>query len=199
MIKFYILLLVFLIFPSLIMSGTDFLEKILTRIYMSADIYLFSYVIGDYKDLINFYDPLSYLLHPFSSIFGIRGYEYPLGAQILSTANLPVTGTGPNSHMTILNMIFFHDCTFCIILASFMYGIIALLTVWFAFYFLTVKYINSYFKILVFIILYTNQINLFLDIGMFEFNIIMIIIGFFIYLIFELLNKKYRRIDVRTN
>lgn len=194
-IKIYILMLFALFLPTFLMNGSGFINKIIHRIYMSGDIYLFAYVIGDYKKLINYYDPLMYILHPFFSMIGIRGYDFPLGAQILSTANLPVTGTGPNPHMTILNLVFFDDCVFCILLSSFIYGLIALLSVYLAFKILKTR-LDSYFKVMVFIVLYTNQINLFIDIGMFEFNIIILLVGFFIYLQLEMLKKKYWRKSV---
>lgn len=181
----YIMIICFLsiIIPTQIMYG-DALNIILNRVMMSGDIYLFSFVLGDYRELIGFYDPLKYFLHPFSSLFGIRGYDYPLGAQILSTAGIPVTGVGPQDHMTILALTFFPDSYLAIFIFTIYICLIIVFFMIINFYIFSLKKIHITLRSIIFTLIYIQIINIFVGINAFSFNIILIALAIVIYFLF---------------
>jgi hypothetical protein len=177
------IILIAVIVPTQIMYGNA-LEVIIDRIMMSGDIYLFSFVIGDYRELIGFYDTLKYFLHPFSSLFGIRGYDFPLGAQILSTANIPVTGVGPQDHMSILALTFFPDSYLAIFIFTIYICLIIFLFMILNFYIFSLTKIHITLRSVIFILIYTQIINIFVGINAFSFNIILIVLSILTYFLF---------------
>lgn len=179
-----------IILPTQIMYGNA-LDTILDRVMMSGDIYLFSFVLGDYKELIGYYDPLKYFLHPFSSLLGIRGYEFPLGAQILSTAGIPVTGVGPQDHMTILALTFFPDSYLAIFIFTLYVCLIISFFMIINFYIFSLTKIHITLRSIVFMLIYTQIINIFVGINAFSFNIILIILAIGIYFLFLLINNIF--------
>ena len=190
--EYFILLII--IFTCLVILPTQFmygnaLEMILNRVFLSADIYLWSFVVGDYKPFIDYYDPISYVLHPFSSLIGIRGYEYGFGAQILETANLVVDGTGPNDQMPMLGMIFYNDCLLCISVFTIIFSLIMMFTIVFVFYLFRKTNIDLSLRVLVFSLLYYSSINIFIGVNAFSFNIVILLLGFVVYFIFYIFKK----------
>lgn len=177
-----------LFIPVYFMYGNP-IEKILIRIFWSADIYIWSFKLGDYKQFIDYYDPISYILHPYSSLFGIRGYEYNFGAQILESANLKVSGMGPQDHMPMLGLIFFNDCLLCIIVFTFIFSFLMLFTIVFVFYFFSKTNINLSFRVMIFSLLYTTSFNMFLSINIYSFSIVISLLGLSIYSIFYILKN----------
>ncbi len=178
------------ILPTQIMYGNA-LDIILDRVMMSGDIYLFSFVLGDYKELIGYYDPLKYFLHPFSSLFGIRGYEFPLGAQILSTAGIPVTGVGPQDHMTILALTFFPDSYFAVFIFTLYVCLIISFFMIINFYIFSLTKIHITLRSIIFILIYTQIINIFVGINAFSFNIILIALAVGIYFLFLIIKSIF--------
>ena len=156
---------------------------------MGIDIYLWSFVVGDYKPFIDYYDPISYVLHPFSSLIGIRGYEYGFGGQILETANLAVDGTGPNDQMPMLGMIFYNDCLLCISVFIIIFSLIMMFTIVFVFYLFSKTNIDLSLRVLVFSLLYYSSINIFIGVNAFSFNIVILLLGFVVYFIFYIFKK----------
>lgn len=183
------LLFILVVLPTQIMYGNA-MDVILDRIMMSGDIYLFSFVLGDYTELINFYEPVAYLIHPFSSIFGIRGYDFPLGAQILETANIPVTGVGPQDHMTILALTFFPKSTLSVITFTLMVCFLIIFFMKLNFYILSLKKIHLVLRSIIFVLIYTQIINIFVGINAFSFNVILSIVAICMY-VFTLLMKDF--------
>ena len=80
----FIILFLVIVLPTQLMYGNA-LNEILFRVAMSGDVYLLSFVGGDYTKLTGLYDPFLYIIHPLSSLIGIRGYDFPFGAQLLAT------------------------------------------------------------------------------------------------------------------
>lgn len=188
--KYFILLII--IFICLVILPTQFmygnaLEMILNRVFLSADIYLWSFVVGDYKPFIDYYDPISYILHPFSSLIGIRGYEYGFGAQILETANLIVDGTGPNDQMPMLGLIFYNDCLLCIAIFTIIFSSLMMFTIIFVFYLFSRIHISLSLRVLVFSFLYYSSISIFIGVNAFSFNIVITLLGVSVYFIFYIL------------
>lgn len=182
LVSFFILMI-----PTYLMYEQNAFEMILNRVFQSADIYLWSFEIGDYTKFINYYDPISYLLHPFSSIFGVRGYDYGFGAQILETAGLVVNGTGPNDQMPMLGLIFYDDCFLCIILFMLFFSFIMMSSFLFIYYFFSKMRISLTLRTVIFSLLFSSSIYIFIGVNAFSFNIIISIIAIIIYFIFDFL------------
>jgi len=188
----YLLVAIFIIFlsvfiPTQIMYGNA-LDILIDRVFMSGDIYIYSFVLGDYKDLIGYYEPLSYFTHPYSSLFGVRGYDFPLGSKILETANIGVSGAGPQDHMTILAITLFSDSYIEMLLFTLFICFIIIFFMKFSFYIFSLTKFCLSIRIIVFILLYIQIINIFVGINAFSFNIILIILSICIYLFFVFLN-----------
>jgi hypothetical protein len=177
-----------LILPTYFMYGNA-LEMIINRVFLAADIYLWSFVVGDYKPFIDFYDPLKYILHPFSSLIGIRGYEYGFGAQILETANLIVDGTGPNDQMPMLGLIFYNDSLLSISVFTIIFSSLMMFTIIFIFYFFTKIEISLSLRVLIFSLLYSSSIYIFIGVNAFSFNIVIALLGMIVYFIFYILKN----------
>ena len=182
MFKYYFYVLFLLFLPTFFLYGEGAIQKVLHRILMSADIYHYSFIIGDYKALFGFYDPLSYILHPFSALIGFRGYDYPLGAQILSTAGLNVAGVGPNPQLPILALVLFED-ELRVILFSIATAFSMFLCVLFASFVLNFTKVHLFMRVMFFMTIYTSIYTIFLDIGLFQFNIIVLIFCITVYFI----------------
>lgn len=82
-----------------------------SRLWLSGDVYILAYQQGalgmiraDYQ--VSF---LSYMLHPITSLFGIRGYEKPLGAMLASEVSRDNVFTGPNPQLPVVLDYFFPD------------------------------------------------------------------------------------------
>jgi len=172
--------LLVLFLPTYFMYDHAF-EMILNRVYMAADIYLWSFQIGDYTQLSGYYDPLSYVFHQFTSLVGVRGYDFPMGAQILSTANLTVTGSGPNDQMPMLGLLFYGDDIFSVILFTLFFAFLTMVSVIFTFYFFSLTKINLAFRVLVFTLIYPSAVFIFIGVGAYSFNIILAVLGLIIY------------------
>lgn len=188
-----------LILPTYFMYSNP-IEKILIRIFWSADIYVWSFKLGDYKQFIDYYDPISYILHPYSSLIGIRGYEYNFGSQILESANLVVNGMGPQDHMPMLGLIFFNDCILCIVVFTVIFSSIILFTIVFVFYFFSKTNINLSFRVMIFSLFYTNSFNMFLSVNIYSFSVVIALLGLGVYIVLYILrNIKTIYIDKKEN
>lgn len=182
-----------LVLPTFLYYGDGAILILLHRIIMSGDIYQLSFVTGDYSMLQGYYDPFRYLLHPFSAIVGIRGYDYPLGAEILSTARIPVSGTGPNPQLPILSLVLFNSISSIFAFVVFT-AFLLIFFVWFAAYFLNSRKFHLFFRIYVFMTIYTSTTAIFLDFGFFQFQVIGMVIAFCAYLaVLCLRNTRYLR------
>ena len=197
--KYIILISFVLIFLPTYVMYDNAIEMLINRIVLAADIYIWSFIIGDYKELIGFYDPLMYFLHPFSSLIGIRGYEFPLGAQIISTANLEPDGTGPQDHMLIMGIVFFSDCIPCIILFTVFFAFLTMLSFIFIFYFFSLTRVPLSIRVLVFTLLYARSIGIFVGINAYSFNIIISIMGVVVYFFFDFLRNTSSNRRLKSN
>jgi len=90
-------------------SMTDLVVLTANRFWMYGDVYIYAYKLdalalirGEYK--VSF---LSYMLHPITSLVGIRGYEKPLGSMIMSQVLQADVLGGPNPQLPVLFDFFF--------------------------------------------------------------------------------------------
>ncbi len=90
-------------------SSADASGLIANRFWMYGDVYVYAYKLDalsmirdDYK--VNFF---SYMLHPITSLVGVRAYDKPLGAMLMSEVQRRDVLTGPNPQMPVLLDFFF--------------------------------------------------------------------------------------------
>lgn len=185
----FCLFVLVLLVPTWWMYGDSFIEKIVFRISMSGDVYLLAFISGDYTQLTEVYNPVAYLFHPFTSLIGIRGYEYPFGAELIGTAGYPVTGTGPNPHLPLLALTFWPNCFFCTSIFAIMMTVLFLMTVFIAFSMYNFLKLPLFFRVFLFSILLSAAFDLFFDIGAYQFKIILCFIGLIIYVLINFLKQ----------
>lgn len=182
----YIICAGLIIIPTQLMYGNA-LTEIAFRIARSGDVYLYSFVIGDYKQLYGYYDPLSYILHPFSSLLGVRGYDYPFGAQILDSVGLEVTGVGPQDHMTMLSLVFFQDRIVPIFIFTCFFAALIVFSIVFAYRFYRKSTSYLCFRVFIFTAFYSQAINIFVGVNAFSFYVVIsfgaLVIYYFLFLL----------------
>ncbi|UOD35676.1 oligosaccharide repeat unit polymerase [Deferribacteraceae bacterium V6Fe1] len=168
---------------------------VVDRIVSAGDIYYYAFISGDYTKLFGQYNLLYYILHPFTSIIGIRGYEWPIGALIKSTAGLEVNGTGPNPHLPILVLVLMNGNYFLSLLFSFLVGCFVCISRVFALSFISMKKYPPYWRIAFFSVFFSSVSSLYVDIGSFQFYLIGTFVITLIFSIFYefILGLKYKR------
>jgi len=90
-------------------SSGDAIGLIANRFWLYGDVYVYAYKLdalamirGDYK--VPFF---AYMLHPITSLVGVRAYEKPLGAMLMSQVEQRDVLTGPNPQLPVLLDFFF--------------------------------------------------------------------------------------------
>lgn len=105
-------------------SSGDLLLLILGRLWLAGDVYIYAYqrdaltmVRADYH--VSFF---AYMLHPITSVFGVRGYEKPLGSMLASEVLRSSVLVGPNPHLPVLLDYFFPNQWGVMVLVSVIIG-----------------------------------------------------------------------------
>jgi hypothetical protein len=178
-------LMFFLFFPTWLMYGEGFIQKIIHRIRMSGDVYSFSFISGNYRLLLDYYDPTSYFLHPLTAIFGFRGYDFPFGAVLMSTAGLEISGMGPNSHLPMLNLLFFDGSLFESLPWLALFILLSCLYLYFGIYALARLNFSLTANISIMLLSYSNFMTVLFDPGVFAFSLIYTMLTVSIYLFFR--------------
>lgn len=167
-------------------------EKIMTRILLSGDVYLLSYVTADYRRLFNRYEAIPYLLHPFLRLIGLQGYEYPIGCALFEL----LTGSsayGPNPHITIVSLVLTNGKLLLSALFCFCAGALVALIKYFSIWILSHDNLAPIWRLILFFGFFPCG-TLFLDIGLFEQKIITVAcVGGLLVLVYEVIGGKYRK------
>jgi hypothetical protein len=203
-IKFYIrrLYLVFIFIASAVIvkifwgaTTQEALMGIIDRILASGDIFYFSFVIGDYTKLFGEYNLIYYIFHPFTSLIGMKGYEFPVGSLILSTAGREIVGTGPNPHLPILSLILTNGVYSYSLFFSFLLGCLVCFSKIVAINFIANRKIPPYWRIAFFSVFFDSVSSLYIDIGYFEFVLIGTFVVTVIFSVFYefILGLRYKR------
>ena len=109
-------------------SAGDIVYLLAYRLWMSGDTYVYAYQWEGLSSLRGNYDVnfLSYMLHPLSSLVGIRAYEKPLGSMLASEVTGQDVLTGPNPQLPVLLDYFFSDALVTTFLIAFMIGFLVI-------------------------------------------------------------------------
>jgi hypothetical protein len=178
-------LMFFLFLPTWFMYGEGFIYKVINRIRMSGDVYHHSFINGNYRLLLGYYDPASYFLHPFTAIFGFRGYDYPFGAVLMSTVGRGITGMGPNSHLPMLNLLFFDGSLFESLPWLTLFILLSCLYLYLGIYAMAKLNFSMTTNISIMILSYSSFMTVLNDPGVFSFSLIYTILIISIYLFFR--------------
>jgi hypothetical protein len=103
----------------------DAVTSLLNRLFASGDIFYYSFIYNDYHDLFGQYNFWSYVFHPITSLIGIRGYEWPIGALLFAQPGIEIQGFGPNPQLPMTALIllqgnFWLSALFCAVMAVLM-------------------------------------------------------------------------------
>lgn len=92
-------------------SAGDLVHLLINRVWMSGETYIYAYQRSGMAALRGSYDVsfFAYLLHPLTSLVGIRGYDMPLGAALFSEVVGGDVVGGPNPILPVLLDYFFPD------------------------------------------------------------------------------------------
>lgn len=172
--NFYFLILsIFSIFIlQIVWAGSSNIYGPLIRFLAAGDVYEYAFVGGDYRDLLEFYNPVRYLLHPFTSVIGIRGYEYPLGSMLVGTTGLPIGATGPNSQLLLLNLVLFNKNLILVFISTFFVGVSISFMMNLGFFSLFYNKKNIFYKSTSFFVFFVVPINIYFDIGLFQMHLV---------------------------
>ncbi len=90
-------------------SAFDVLLVIVNRFWMYGDVYIYAYKLDALQHIRDEYDPsfIAYMMHPLTSLVGIRAYEKPLGSMLMSDAIQQDVLAGPNPQLPVLLDFFF--------------------------------------------------------------------------------------------
>jgi hypothetical protein len=97
---------------------------VINRLWMSGDVYIYAYQKDALAAVQSNYPVsfLSYMLHPITSLVGIRGYDKPLGAMLASEVTRSDVLTGPNPQLPVLLDYFFANSIATATLVAFLIG-----------------------------------------------------------------------------
>ena len=92
---------------------SDVVRILVTRLWLSGDIYLYAYQMNGLSTIHGSYPVsfIAYMMHPFTSLIGIRAYDKPLGAMLFTAVTGNDVLAGPNPHLPVLLDFFFPSAT----------------------------------------------------------------------------------------
>jgi hypothetical protein len=100
--------LLFTVGAVMFWQGTNFgaaVESISNRLFASGDIFYYAFIHNDYKTLFGEYNFWAYIFHPFTSLVGVRGYEWPIGSLLYAQPGIEIKGFGPNPQLPMTALI----------------------------------------------------------------------------------------------
>lgn len=166
--------------------------EIINRLFSSGDVYYYAYHLTDKSKLFNDYSFFSYLLHPFSSLISIKGYNYPIGANLFGRVTGDYSGYGPNANLPIVLIILLKGNVFFSTLISFLFGSFVCFSRICGLKILTRCTTPPFWRISIFIVLFVLTPDIFVDIGMFQQSFIAIFaIVIFLSIFYEVSGYSY--------
>jgi hypothetical protein len=167
--------------------------EIINRIFSSGDAYLYAFHLTDINSLFDDYSFFPYLLHPFTSLFFVRGYEYSLGTNLFGRVTGDFSGYGPNAYLPVLLIVLLKGNIFIATLVSFFFGsVICSLRVYGLRMLSEFRRIPPFWRISTFIAFFCLTPDIFVDIGLFEQAlIILFVIVISLSVFYEILGYSY--------
>ncbi len=166
--------------------------EIINRLFSSGDTYYYAYHLVDKSKLFDDYSFFSYLLHPFSSLISIKGYNYPIGANLFGRITGDYSGYGPNAYLPIVLIILLKGNAFFAILISFLFGSFVCVSRIYGLKILGKFTTPPFWRISIFIVCFVLTPNIFVDIGMFQQSFIAIfVIVIFLSIFYEMSGYSY--------
>lgn len=149
----------------------------LDRLVASGDVYLISFFLGNYQDVVGRYHPLEYIFHPFSAIFGVRAYAYPVGSMLgASIPGRTPSVFGPNPQLPILLPVLLGPESLLSLPVAMLLGVAVPCFMWFGHTAMT-RRINHFWASGLFSAFYLNALTIFTDFSLFEINVIKAMLG----------------------
>ncbi len=149
-------------------------HEIVTRLFLSGDVYLYSYVIGDYRELYGHYNPVGYILHPFLKMVGLSGYDDPLGNKLMEQIRDDAR-FGPNAHISMVFLTLTYGNAMLSSLCTFFVGFIAVALKYGAFKILQSQRLYPFMKLGLFFALFPSAL-LFIDMGVMQQRMITVVL-----------------------
>jgi hypothetical protein len=163
----------------------DAVISVANRLFASGDIFYYSFIHNNYKELFGTYDFWPYVLHPFTSLFGIRGYEWPIGSLLFAQPGVEIKGFGPNPQLPMTAIILFKGNPWLSVLFC---SFIAVLTVFahnFALRVLKVRSLPTVLRTSVFAICFVKSTVLLVDFSLVAIDLIAVFSMTFVTLGFQ--------------
>lgn len=88
-------------------SNVPWHYQLMFRLAASGDTYIYLFAENQYEYLKYTYNVITYLLHTFTTVFGVKFIPYNIGVALYGGSTGDYSGYGPNSHYTAEGMIFF--------------------------------------------------------------------------------------------
>jgi hypothetical protein len=152
--------------------GSNIVEaffEIINRLFSSGDTYYYAFYLTDVSKLFDDYNFFSYLLHPFTSLFFIKGYDYPIGTNLFGKVTGDYSGYGPNATLSIVLMVLLKGNIFFTTLISFLFGVfVCKLRIWGLRALFGYSSTPPFWRLAIFIVCFVLPPDLFVDIGLFE-------------------------------
>lgn len=148
-------------------SFSDVFSILLVRMAMFGDVYIYAYQMDLLSEVRGVYSSFpSYVLHPLTSIFGVKGYDLPLGSMLNSALLGYEDIHGPNPQLPVLLDLFFHGQLLIVFILSTLFGILS----FFARYLICCKFIIKYKYLGVFVI---SSCLFIPSLGFFDFSLVL--------------------------
>jgi hypothetical protein len=180
-------------------SFTDAWISISNRLFAAGDIFYYSFIHNNYKNLFGEYNFWSYLAHPFTSLFGIRGYEHPIGSMLYVSANEEIKGFGPNPQLPMTAIILLQGNFW---LSSLFCGLLAVLLVLsrnFALQVLQIRSLPTVLRTSVFAIFFVRSTVILVDFSLLAIDLIAVFAMTGITLIFQYVLDRRELIAARRS
>jgi hypothetical protein len=109
------------------------------------------------------------IMHPFTSLISIRGYDYPIGANLFGKVTGDYSGYGPNAYLPVVLIVLLKGNIFFATLISFLFGsLVCSLRIYGLKMLSGYKTFPPFWRISIFIVCFVITPDIFVDVGLFE-------------------------------
>jgi hypothetical protein len=171
--------------------------EIVNRIFSSGDAYFYAFHLTNLNSLFDDYSFFPYLLHPFTSLVFVKGYEYSLGTNLFGKATGDFSGYGPNAYLPVLLIVLLKGNISIATLVSFIFGsVICSLRIYGLRMLSEFKKTPPFWRISAFIVFFCLTPDIFVDVGLFEQSLIVIFaLVISLSVLYEILGYSYKSVE----